>query len=81
MPKETTVFADILIPLEYQVTTSNQQFLLYDNNDHDNWLLIFAGKEQFDLFNRCGIWHCDGTFAVSIRTNNHNTVTFVIFYS
>ena len=30
MSKEPITFADILIPLEYEVTTSNQQFLLYD---------------------------------------------------
>ena len=65
MPKKPTTFTDILIPLEYQVTTSNQQFLLYYNNDHDNRLLIFASKEQLDL-NECEIWHCDGTFAVRI---------------
>ena len=44
MPKEFTIFADILIPIEYQVTTSNQQFLLYDKSDHDNRLSIFAIK-------------------------------------
>ena len=66
MPKEPTTFADILISLEFQVTTSNQQFLLYDINDHDNRLFIFAGKEQLNLLNGCEIWHCGGTFAVRI---------------
>ena len=66
MPKEPTTFDDILIPLEYQVTTSNQQFLLYDNNDHDNSLLTFVSKEQLDLLSRCEIWHFHGTFAVCI---------------
>ena len=56
MPKEPAIFDDILIPLEYQVTTSNQQFLLYDNNGHDNRLLIFANKEQLDLLNGCEIY-------------------------
>ena len=80
MPKELITFADVLIPLGYQVTTSDQQFLLYDNNDHDNRLLIFARKEQLDLLNGCEIWCCDSTFAVHIWTDNHNTVAFVIFY-
>ena len=66
MPIEPTIFADIFIPLEYQVTTLNQQFLLYDNNDHGNRLLILASEEQLDLLNGWEIWHCDGTFAAHI---------------
>ena len=81
VPKEPITFADIVIPLKFQVTASNQQFLLYDNNDHNNRLLIFASKEQLDLLNQCEAWHCDGTFAVRICNNNHNIVAFMIFYT
>ena len=66
MSKELSTFAVILIALEYLVTTSNQQFLLYDNNDHDNRILIFANKEQLDFLSECDTWHCDVTFAVCI---------------
>ena len=66
IPKEPATFTDILIFLKYQVTTSNQQFPLYDNNDYDNRLLIFASKEQLDLFNGWEISHYNGTFAVRI---------------
>ena len=81
VPIEPITFADIVIPLKFQVTASNQQFLLYDNNDHNNRLVIFASKEQLDLLNQCEVWHCDGTFAVRICNNNHNIVAFMIFYT
>jgi hypothetical protein len=66
IPREPDTFADIVIPPKFQCTVANQQFLLYDNNNHDNRLLIFASKAQLDLLNGCESWHCDGTFAVSI---------------
>ncbi|CAF5123742.1 unnamed protein product, partial [Rotaria sp. Silwood1] len=48
-----------------QLRTSNQQFLLYDNDDNQNRLLIFASRDQLDLLNGREVWHCDGTFAVA----------------
>jgi hypothetical protein len=66
IPPEPKSFADIFIPPKFQRTVSNQQFLLYDNDDHDNRLLIFASPDQLDLLNGCESWHGDGTFAVSI---------------
>ncbi|CAF1112166.1 unnamed protein product [Rotaria sordida] len=39
IPTESKAFADIVIPPKFQCTVSNQQFLLYDNNDHVNRLL------------------------------------------
>ncbi|CAF4155912.1 unnamed protein product, partial [Rotaria sordida] len=65
IPKEPTSYAEIVIPVKFQLTSSNQQFLLYDNNDNDNRILIFASPDQLDLLNRCEVWHCDGTFAVA----------------
>ncbi|CAF3026468.1 unnamed protein product [Rotaria sp. Silwood2] len=65
IPTEPKTFADIVIPSKFQCTSANQQFLLYDNNDHHNRLLIFASKEQLDILNGCESWHCDGTFAVA----------------
>ncbi|CAF4923920.1 unnamed protein product [Rotaria sp. Silwood1] len=64
IPKEPTSFSEIVIPLKFQLTISNQQFLLYDNDDNQNRLLIFASRDQLDLLNGCEVWHCDGTFAV-----------------
>jgi hypothetical protein len=66
IPTEPKTFADIIIPPKFQLTASNEQFLLYDNNDNDNRILIFSSKQHLDLLNRCESWHCDGTFKVSI---------------
>ncbi|CAF1201064.1 unnamed protein product [Rotaria sordida] len=63
IPTQPKTFADIVIPLNFQNTVTNQKFVLYDNNDHNRRLLIFASKEQLDFLNECESWHCDGTFA------------------
>ncbi|CAF1466004.1 unnamed protein product, partial [Rotaria sordida] len=65
IPSEPKTFADIVIPLNFQITITNQKFILYDNNDDNRRLLIFASKEQLDFLNQCESWHCDGTFAVA----------------
>lgn len=65
VPIEPKTFADIIIPPNYQVNALNEQFLLYDNNDNQRRILIFATKQHLDLLNDCESWHCDGTFAVS----------------
>ncbi|CAF1542487.1 unnamed protein product, partial [Rotaria sp. Silwood1] len=65
IPKEPTSFSEIVIPLKFQLRTSNQQFLLYGNDDNQNRLLIFASRDQLDLLNGREVWHCDGTFAVA----------------
>ena len=67
IPTEPKTFADLIIPLNFQNTITNQKFLLYHNNNHRRRLLIFASKEQFDFLNSCDSWHCDGRFAVSIQ--------------
>ncbi|CAF0714736.1 unnamed protein product [Adineta steineri] len=65
IPTEPKTFADIIIPLNYQVNSLNEQFLLYDNNDNQRRILIFASKQHLDFLNECESWHCDGTFAVA----------------
>ena len=62
IPTEPKTFADLIIPINFQNTITNQKFLLYDNNNHRRRLLIVARKEQLDFLNSC-----DGTFAVSIQ--------------
>lgn len=70
IPKEPKSFSDIIIPPRLQITLSNQSFLLYDNNDNNKRLLVFASKEQLDLLNGSDSWHCDGTFAVCESTRS-----------
>jgi hypothetical protein len=79
IPTEPKAFADIVIPPKFQCTVSNQQFLLYDNNGHDNRLLIFASKQQLDLLNGCESWHCDGTFKVNICNNKSKFSDIYVF--
>ncbi|CAF2942003.1 unnamed protein product [Rotaria sp. Silwood2] len=65
IPSEPKTFADIVIVLNFQITITNEKFILYDNNDDNRRLLIFASKEQLGFLNQCESWHCDGTFAVA----------------
>ncbi|CAF0792846.1 unnamed protein product [Rotaria sordida] len=60
-----TASQHIIIPSNYQVNALNEQFLLYDNNDNQRRILIFATKQHLDFLNECESWHCDGTFAVA----------------
>ena len=55
IPTEPKTFADLIIPLNFQNTITNQKFLLYDNNNYRRSLLIFASKEQLDFLNSCDI--------------------------
>ncbi|CAF1484248.1 unnamed protein product [Adineta steineri] len=80
IPPEPKTFANIIIPLNYQVNSLNEQFLLYDNNDNQQRILIFASKQHLDFLNECESWHCDGTFAVMAqhvqRKPNYITIDF-----
>ena len=67
VPTEPKTFADIVIPQKFQRTVSGEQLLLYDNNDHEKRILIFASKEHLQLLNDSHSWHCDGTFKASKR--------------
>ncbi|CAF1420378.1 unnamed protein product [Adineta steineri] len=48
IPLEPKTFADVIIPLNFQTTVSNENFILYDNNDKDRRLLIFATPKIFE---------------------------------
>ena len=56
---------DLHIPEIYQRTTTNEQFLLYDNEDADvARMLIFATQQDLHLLARSKHWFIDGTFKI-----------------
>lgn len=81
IPIEPKTFAEIIIPPKFQCTVNGERFLLHDNNDHSKRMLIFASKEQLDLLSSCTSWHCDGTFAVSIRKKKKSSICSLIYRS
>ncbi|CAF4453849.1 unnamed protein product, partial [Didymodactylos carnosus] len=57
-----TTFADIVLPDELKVNSRGQKFLLYDNQDVDRRVLIFASEYALDRLDQSSSWHVDGTF-------------------
>jgi len=54
-----------VLPMEYQVTANNDQFLLFDSGvDDENRMLIFASNQAIQLLAISEDWFGDGTFKV-----------------
>ena len=57
--------ADIVIPDEYQITTSGERFLMYDSGAGDeDRILIFGTERNLQILETSQNWFCDGTFKV-----------------
>ncbi|CAG7819980.1 unnamed protein product [Allacma fusca] len=55
-------FATLQIPEPLEKTMRNQRFLLYDNNNATNRVIIFASDDSLDKLSYCDTWLLDGTF-------------------
>ena len=56
---------EIIIPNEFQNTSSGERFLLYDSGAGDqNRQLIFCTQRNMDILMNSTDWFCDGTFKV-----------------
>ena len=54
------------LPQEFQVTSTGEQFMLYDSGVGDqNRMLLFAGSNAVELLKQSRHWFADGTFKVS----------------
>ena len=54
-----------VLPLEYQLSESGEQFLLFDSGHvDDNRILIFDTDQAVQLLANSGEWYCDGTSSV-----------------
>ena len=56
-----TLFA---LPPQYTLSSTGNNFLLYDNNIQDR-LLLFGTQQSIDFLENCGHWFMDGTFNAS----------------
>ncbi|XP_065321616.1 uncharacterized protein LOC135929050 [Gordionus sp. m RMFG-2023] len=53
---------DLVIPIEYQLSNNNEQFLLYDSGHHDHRCIIFSTIKNLQFLSTCDKWYADGTF-------------------
>lgn len=56
--------AEINLSDKYTVTFKGNRFLLHDNENNENRLLIFATEENLRVLSKCNEWYCDGTFGI-----------------
>lgn len=54
---------DFDVPTDFQSTSDGRKFLLYDNHDSKNRILIFSTTENLELMVKCSHWLADGTFS------------------
>lgn len=64
-PKLPASMAELMISGEYTQTIKKSDFLLYDNEDPVNRILIFATKANLKFLSSCDDWYMDGTFDIS----------------
>ncbi len=57
-----TSFNDIHIPDELKMTNGGDRFLLYDNGDTEDRMIILSSDDDLDRLSNSGHWHSDGTF-------------------
>ncbi|XP_071577721.1 uncharacterized protein [Temnothorax nylanderi] len=60
-PRKSTLYE---IPEHFQQTLKSVKFLLFDSEDINNRLLIFATEDNLQVLRGCDTWYCDGTFKV-----------------
>lgn len=66
---------DFDIPINFQLTSDGKKFLLYDNHDSRNRILIFSTRENLELMVNSAHWLADGTFStVPVRFTQLYTI-------
>ena len=65
LPRPRT-FDEILIPDELKIINGGKRFLLYDNGDSNNRILILSSDNDLDRLSNSDHWHSDGTFKVNL---------------
>ena len=61
-PVQPENLAHLEIPMEYQRTSKNENFLLYDSGFEERRILIFGTKTYTEMLELAPIWLADGTF-------------------
>lgn len=61
-PPEPTSRSDISIPENFTNTLSGNRFLLHDNLEPNERIILFCTDNCLTMLSRCREWFCDGTF-------------------
>jgi hypothetical protein len=59
-------FNEIFIPDVLKITNGGLRFLLYDNEDPVNRMIILSSDDDLDQLSNSDHWHSDGTFKVHL---------------
>lgn len=63
--KEPKSLAELVLIDEDLVTLKGDKFMLYDNKDPNNRLIIFTTNANLTMLVHCPLWGMDGTFDVT----------------
>ncbi|QQP58582.1 Uncharacterized protein FKW44_003950 [Caligus rogercresseyi] len=64
-PPQPFSLSELLIPMEYHLTYSQEPFLLFDSNDRGDRILIFSTQDNLTILSQANTWYADGTFKVA----------------
>lgn len=64
-PTLPTELAGFVLCDEYTKTIKGEKFLLFDNGDAVNRIMIFATRDNLAFLVHCDDWYMDGTFDVT----------------
>ncbi|CAF4499777.1 unnamed protein product, partial [Rotaria sp. Silwood2] len=64
LPRPTSL-DEVHIPDELQITNCGDRFLLYDNQDANDRIIILSSDDDLDRLSNSDSWHCDGTFKIA----------------
>lgn len=64
-PTLPTSLTDLLLDDRYTKTIKGDNFVLYDNKEKVNRIIIFGTKENLTFLIHCDDWYMDGTFNIT----------------
>jgi hypothetical protein len=62
IPRSPISLLDFILPETFKVTIVGERFLINDNEDTDNRMMIFATKEFLGYLSSSKTWFADGMF-------------------
>ena len=62
VPPNPRSLQELVIPEQFQQTTTGEQFLLFDSGPGEARILIFSTFNNLEMLSKCNSWFADGTF-------------------
>ncbi|XP_068234292.1 uncharacterized protein [Palaemon carinicauda] len=65
VPANPVSLLELSIPPKYRITHPHQQFLLFDNDDGSDRIIIFSTRKNLQVLSSASYWYADGTFKIT----------------